>query len=87
MTADAPPPHEPAAEDDTGEPIEILRALEHDTSDTFIHGVRRRMERRLLAGDMIQMFWTNIGGLVMEIVGGVLGAFGRGRGAAPRKES
>jgi hypothetical protein len=52
-----------------------------------MHGVRRRLERRLLAGDMIHMFWTNLGGLVMEIVGGILGALGRGRGDAPRKES
>lgn len=43
---------------DTGEPVVQLRGLELAVDDGFTDRVGRRIQRRLLAGDLLQLAWS-----------------------------
>jgi hypothetical protein len=43
---------------DLGSPIEELRDVAHQLPDRFAERVARRIERRMLGGDLIELFWS-----------------------------
>lgn len=43
---------------DLGEPVAILRGASVALDEQFEQRVRDRIERRLLGGDIIELFWT-----------------------------
>lgn len=53
---DEPPPE--TTDEDLGEPIEALRDVSFPLPDRFTEKVRGRIERRVLTGDFLELFWS-----------------------------
>lgn len=73
MNGDPPP----VAEDDLGPPLEQLRDLAVPLSTSFPDRVRRRIERRVLAGALIDLAWTAPLAVLLELLRAPLEALGR----------
>lgn len=54
--------------EDLGAPVEALRDLALDVDDTFGPRVRRRIERRVLAGELVELAWTGPLTAVVELL-------------------
>lgn len=70
MTPDDQGPGGPAAagDADTGEPIGELQALSLSVDERFGGRVRGRIERRLLAGDVVSLLWTTPALVALEFL-------------------
>jgi len=53
---------------DTGQPISALRDLEEPVPNSFMGGLNRRIQRRLLAADMSRFTWSGPIHVVLEIL-------------------
>lgn len=63
--------HDPRRDDetiDTGQSISALRGLEEPVSESFMGGLNRRIQRRLLAADMSRFTWSGPIHVVLEIL-------------------
>lgn len=63
--------HDPSRDSetvDTGRPISALRDLEEPVSESFMGGLNRRIQRRLLAADMSRFTWNGPIQVVLEIL-------------------
>lgn len=54
----AEPGDDDEAVEDTGLPVTQLQGLVLDVDDAFADRVGRRIQRRLLAGDLLQLAWS-----------------------------
>ncbi len=76
----SPPPDEPRtlppSEDDEGPPILALRSLALDVDERFARRVRGRIERRVLAGDLVSLGWSGPLAVLLECLRASLGLLG-----------
>ena len=70
MTPDATNPgaDRPPDEDDLGPPVVELRDVSWPLGDRFPEKVHRRIERRLLSGELLELFWTAPAMMVLEFL-------------------
>jgi hypothetical protein len=73
LGADGPP------DDDLGEPVVELEQLSLTVRDRFGQRVRGGIERRLLAGHVLDLLWTGPIAVFLEFVGAALGLARSGR--------
>ncbi len=60
---------------DLGSPIEELRDVAHQLPDRFAERVTHRIERRMLGGDLIELFWSGPIAMLVEFLRWPLGLF------------
>lgn len=75
-------PFPPAAspdDDNLGAPIAELRDLPIEVSRAFTHRVKGRIERRVVAGELVGLAWTAPLMMLLEFLRIPFEAFGRGR--------
>lgn len=75
--SDENPTNSTALPDDdrrTGEPIGVLKELEHDTSPFFLRNIRRKIYRRTTASHLLLFSWqipkiafVELGGMIAHI--------------------
>jgi len=63
-----PPPDEETPGEDVGTPLNELTALEVEVEDDFVDQVGRRIQRRILGGDLIRLAWTGPAVAVLELL-------------------
>jgi hypothetical protein len=69
MTPDDPKPTGPDEEDPAlGAPVTELRDVSFGVGDQFATRVRGRIERRVLAGEVIELIWTAPLTMVLEFL-------------------
>jgi hypothetical protein len=53
---------------DAGEPIGLLADLAQEPRPGFVDGIRRRIQRKTLAGDTVHFWWTGLPFVLLEFV-------------------
>jgi len=79
-------PTAPGAPDDTGAPIDELKDLELEVADDFADKVGRRIERRVLANELVTLAWTGPMAATLELLH-IPFAWFAGRSRSPRPPS
>lgn len=54
--------------DETGAPVEALHDLELDVDDDFVDKVGRRIERRVLANELVTLAWNGPMAATLELL-------------------
>lgn len=75
----APDENVPVPSEEPDEPIPLLRALELEPETDLPMRVRRGIERRLLARELLGFSWSTIAGFAMEWLSLLLSGFGSRR--------
>lgn len=70
---------------DPGPPIAALRDLEEDTSERFLASVHNRVDRRVVTGQFVQLFGTNVFAALLEYVTSLFQAIGGSDRRSPRE--
>ena len=81
MTPDAPAPDGQPDEqsDDVGEPIVELQDLSLEVSNRFVGRVRGKIERRVVAGELLNLLWTAPVLMLFEFISIPFEAFSKDR--------
>jgi hypothetical protein len=65
---DDPGRHEPSDDTDLGAPVTELSNVSWPLDDRFATRVRGRIERRLVAGEFLELFWTAPLAMLLEFL-------------------
>lgn len=68
---------DPAADIDPGPPLALLRGLEEETGGRFLETVHARVDRRVVAGQFVQLFGVNVVSTLFEYISSAFQAIGR----------
>lgn len=68
MSPSDPPAEGDAPGEDVGPPLDELTAFEVEVDDNFVDQVGRRIQRRILTGDLLRLAWTGPAVAVLELL-------------------